>query len=299
MNIGILLLIYGIYTMPSLRNSQTLEGFIDTIRLSLRHPIGNQRYWVLVEGITDQKLYQKLIDGEKTHVKAVPQGGIAKLRLVLSTLLSESTESLQPATHVLGIRDADFLHLDGQQELQENLFITDVHDAEMMIIACNETFQSWISEYLPEELNNFKQLREQFLHSLIFLGGLRWLNDGEDLGLNFEDFYHETYSNLDKQVCIDKLEKRSPQRKRSVSTEEIDKLVIDVTDYYQLCNGHDMENVMARWVSKQYKGIKPEQVGAALRVAYRKQDFIATQLYQNLTHWQKQHGAILFAEHSI
>lgn len=280
--------------MPSLQNSQNLESFIDTIRLSLRHP--NAKYWILVEGVTDQKLYQKLIDGDKTQVKAMPSGGIVELRSVLDTLLKESTEFLQPKKHVLGIRDADFLHLDGQQESLENLFITDFHDAEMMMIACDETFKSFISEYQPtDELKGFKQLRHQFLQSIVFLSGLRWLNHCQDLGMNFKDFFDESCLNLDKQGCIDKLAKRSPKKKREVSVEEIDKLIAEVTDYYNLCNGHDMENVMARHVSKTLKnGINSERVGSSLRLAYNKQNFTATQLYQKLIDWQQQHQSVLF-----
>jgi hypothetical protein len=269
--------------MQSLQNSQTPASFIDTIRLSLRHPIGHKKYWILVEGETDQKLYQKLIDGDKTQVKAVSPSGIANLRSILKTLLAESTESLQPIKHVLGIRDADFLHLDGQQESQANLFITDFHDAEMMMIACDETFKSWVSEYLSEELDNFQQLRQQFLHALIFLSGLRWLNHREDLTLNFNKFYDESCSNSNRQECIDKLVKRSPNRKREVSVEEIDKLVAEVTDYYNLCNGHDMEEVMADFVPKtRNKGITSERVGESLRLAYHKHNFATTQLYQSL-----------------
>lgn len=268
--------------MQSLQNSQTPASFIDTIRLSLRHPIGHKKYWILVEGESDQKLYQKLIDGDKTQVKSVSPEGIATLRSTLKTLLAESTESLQPIKHVLGIRDADFIHLDGQQESQVNLFITDFHDAEMMMIACDETFKSWVSEYLSEELDNFQQLRKEFLHALKFLSGLRWLNHREDLTLNFKGFYDESCLNANQQECIDKLAKRSPNKKRDVFIKEIDELVAEVTDYYHLCNGHDMEKVMARCVLKKHKGIKPERVGESLRLAYHKHNFATTKLYQSL-----------------
>lgn len=277
--------------MQSVQDSQTPASFIDTIRLSLRHPAGNKKYWILVEGETDQKLYQKLIDGDKTQVKAVSPKGIVSLRSILQTLLAESTESLQPIKHVLGIRDADFLHLDGQQESQVNLFITDFHDAEMTMIACDETFKSWVSEYLSEELDNFQQLRQQFLHALKFLSGLRWLNNLEDLTLNFDGFYDESCLNSNRQECIDKLAKRSLNGKREVSVEEIDKLVAEVTDYYNLCNGHDMENLMSRRVHGNYNA---KRVGESLRLAYHKHNFASTQLYQSLIKWQELHQVALF-----
>ena len=59
---------------------------IDTvgeIRQARRHPIGKNYLWVLVEGITDKKLYAKLIDGNNTKVEMV-HGGVENLRKALS-----------------------------------------------------------------------------------------------------------------------------------------------------------------------------------------------------------------------
>ena len=96
---------------------------IGEIRQARRHPIGKNYLWVLVEGITDQKLYAKLIDGNNTKVEMVPgkTKGIEHLRNALLILTKETDK-------VIGIRDADFLHLDEQQETIDCLFLTDAHD---------------------------------------------------------------------------------------------------------------------------------------------------------------------------
>ena len=118
---------------------------------------------LLVEGITDQKLYAKLIDGGNTKVEMV-HGGVESLRNAISTLILETKQ-------VIGIRDADFLHLDNQQESIAGFFLTDVHDAEMMLLSCDMAFKSIVAEYIPLKRAHFIDFRYALLASLVFLAG--------------------------------------------------------------------------------------------------------------------------------
>lgn len=67
-----------------LNENDTVGG----IRQARRHPTGRNYLWVLVEGITDQKLYAELIDGEYTKVEMVHGGGINNLRRALIRLVA-------------------------------------------------------------------------------------------------------------------------------------------------------------------------------------------------------------------
>ena len=267
---------------------------IDTIRLALRHPTGKNYLWVLVEGITDQKLYVDLIDGNNTQVEMVHGGGINNLRHVLSIIIQETNR-------VIGIRDADFLHLNNEQETIADLFLTDAHDAEMTLIACNAIFKKVVAEHLPSERNEFNTLRNRLLVSLIFLSGIRWLNNNEDLGLNFDvlglaNFYNARDFILDKTKCIKEIETRSPNKKRTIKTEEIELKIECISDYYNLCNGHDVIKAFALHITaiNKSKGIKDDEIARSLRIAYRKEDFEQTRLYRNLKNWEQQTGHLLF-----
>lgn len=264
---------------------------IGEIRQSRRHPTGRNYLWILVEGITDQKLYAKLIDGQNTKVEMV-HGGVEKLREVLVILTQETKQ-------VLGIRDADFLHLDNKQETVDNLFLTDVHDSEMMMLSCDTTFQSIVAEHIPSKRNSFSDLRTEILISLSFLSGMRWINAIEFLELNFRSglakFYDSESLLIDKQKCITEIEMCSPNKKRSLNITEIDSKVSTITDYYNLCNGHDFESAFALHASKiSNHSIKDKNVGEALRLSYRKEDFALTILYANLKNWEQQTGYTLF-----
>ena len=148
----------------------------------------------------------------------------------------------QESNRIIGIRDADFLHLDKQQETIQCLFLTDVHDAEMMILSCNTAFQSVVAVHLTSRYRDFDILRLKILDSIAFIGVIRWLNNSESLELNFKGlnlsaFIDPNELSIDKHRCIQEIEKRSPNKKRSIETKEIDDKLIDELDYYNLCNG--------------------------------------------------------------
>ncbi|OGT22715.1 MAG: hypothetical protein A2342_05425 [Gallionellales bacterium RIFOXYB12_FULL_54_9] len=265
---------------------------IGEIRQSSKHPIGKTYVWVLVEGITDQKLYTKLFCRETTKVEIVHGGGIKSLRYAMQILVNESDR-------VIGIRDADFLHIGNQQEAIDRLFVTDTHDAEMLMLACDTVFQHLLCEHIPGESSQFKMLREKLLGSLAFVGGIRWLNHLEDLTLKLDDigladFYDAANMKLDKARCIQNVEARSPNKKSAIQEQEISNKISGITDYFNLCNGHDAVKGLALYISaKNSKGIKDVELERTLRIAYRKEDFAATKLYANLRRWQETSGCQL------
>lgn len=276
-----------------MRKSLDEYSIINTIRLELRHPAAKNYLWVLVEGETDQKLYAKLIDGKNTKVEMV-HGGVESLRKALSMLILETKQ-------IIGIRDADFLHLDNQVETIAHLFLTDAHDAEMMLIFCDTVFKAVVAEHIAHELPNFNNFRDKLLASLVFLAGIRWLNNTENLELNFQglaltSFFDTEFLTLDKSKCIQTIENRSPNKKRSIQMNEVDQKIAGITDYYNLCNGHDVEKTFAFHVTaNKSKGIKDTDIGKALRIAYRKEDFATTTLYVHFKDWESQTGQLLFS----
>ena len=274
-----------------MRQHLSEQDTIGEIHRARRHPTGKNYIWILVEGITDQRLYAKLIDGQNTKVEMV-HGGVEKLREVLVILTQETKQ-------VLGIRDADFLHLNNEQEIVDNLFLTDMHDSEMMMLSCDTTFQSIVAEYIPSKRNSFSDLRTEILISLSFLSGIRWINAIECLELNFKSglaiFYNSESLVIDKQKCITEIETCSPNKRRSLNIAEIDSKISMISDYYNLCNGHDFESAFALHATKiTVNSIKDKNVGEALRLSYRKEDFALTALYASLKNWEQQTGYDLF-----
>lgn len=234
---------------------------VGEIRQARKHPIGKNYLWVLVEGLSDQKLYAKLIDGHNTKVEMVNGGGKNELRDALLILIAETNR-------VVGIRDADFLHLDRQQENIPVLFLTDVHDAEMMLLSCDVAFQQVVAEFLPSMRTDFNELRNSLLFSLVFISGIRWINNTEDLGLNFNgiglaNFYDANNLLINKHQCLHDVETRSPNKRRTLDVAEIDSKIAGISDFFNLSNGHDVLKAFSLHVTaKGSRGIKSDELGS-------------------------------------
>ena len=265
---------------------------INAIRLQLRHPSGGDKVWILVEGESDQKLFGKFIGSPNTSVEQV-HGGLSSLQKAVKTLVEETKQ-------VIGIRDADFLHLEGTSEVVSSLYLTDYHDAEMMMIASNETLASLIAEYLDPNIYHPETLRNEVLHSIVPLGNARWHNHRHRgslsfKGLAFSLFYNAANFSINLQVCIQEIHKRSKNREIELEEHILSDDLSESTNLLQLCNGHDFERALALFISRQRtKGVSDSEVGKALRLAYTKEEFRKTILFALLEEWEKNSGYSLF-----
>ncbi len=266
---------------------------IDSIRLELRHPKAKNNIWILVEGIDDVKIFRKLIGAENTKIEQV-HGGIEQLRKAVGVLSKESKQ-------VLGIRDADFLHLNNKTETIENLFLTDYHDIEMMMISTEHVILSLSNEFFTKE-ENVSIKSEDILNSIKYLSYIRWFNyihvcKFNFNGLSFDNFYDPANYILDKKLCINKINERSSNKTKTLNKEEIDSFIDDnlSVDLYQLCNGHDIINVLQIIINKiSGEGVKIKEISRVIRAAYLLKDFKKTLLYQHLKGWENHSGLILF-----
>lgn len=274
----------------SLSNYLDENDVVGSIRLQLNHPSEANKIWVIVEGEHDQRLFSKLIDGDHVEIESA-HGGITALLKTVSELLNETER-------IIGIRDADFCHLN-QENIPLNIFLTDYHDVEMMITQCDAAFHSVEKEYFKQKKDK-KNVRNIILNSIAFIGALRWLNNIENLELNFNKlgfgaFYNGESLALDETECLSEISHRSPNKRKVVSINEIKALQSSIKDLPNLCNGHDFQKAFALYVTANSKnGVSDEEIGRAFRIAYRTEDFKQTQLFQQLYIWAQNLGRSLF-----
>jgi hypothetical protein len=282
----------------SIKQHLDKNSAVNSIRLQLRHPSGADKIWIIVEGETDQKLFSKLINAPHAEIEISHEGVNGVLRSV--------SELLRETNRILGIRDADFLHLEGKKETAENIFLTDFHDSEMMLILCDNAYHSVAAEYLSKEKEP-SLLREKIFKSLAFIGGIRWINisecseSSESLelkfeGLGFGNFYDGETLVLDEEKCLNDIMRRSPKRKKEISTADVRLKIKNISDFPNLCNGHDFQKAFALCVSfNSKKGVNDTEIGKAFRIAYRFKDFQRTELYNQLKEWSNNHSLTLFS----
>jgi len=269
-----------------------INDLINSIRLEIRNPISKNSIWIVVEGISDIKLYSKFFNKKYVHFEEA-LGGEKDLTDVVITLYSETKR-------VIGIRDADFIRLEGMEIEEFPIFLSDHHDSEMMIIVSDSSYKSLLSEYCNSSLDEYDKLRIDILRSITFIAGIRWINWRENLKLNLKNlkfgaFFNAYSLELNKSDMLEVIHSRSPNKLRQLSIEEVEKTINDVDDLFNLCNGHDFIKVFSLYAS--YKGnirAKPCNIASSLRCSFAEQDFQKTLLYKELKKCELKTGFVLF-----
>jgi hypothetical protein len=142
------------------------------------------KFTVLVEGIDDVKVYEKFFLKEKVIV--YPTNGCAKLVELVDGLNKNHLES-----NFIGIKDADYDVLNHVSYPYPNLFMTDKHDLETMMIS-EETLENIMKEFLRyEDMKkerielNVQDFLQEAIEKIRSLSYFRWYNDLSRIKLSF------------------------------------------------------------------------------------------------------------------
>ncbi|GAA06607.1 hypothetical protein CTM83_00265 [Photobacterium leiognathi subsp. mandapamensis] len=274
-------------------------------------------YNILVEGETDIKLYKKLACQNISKLKVT--FGKEKMRDTYN-ILSE-----RGFTRVIGIRDADFIRLNDNgkydPEYSLNIFITDSHDSEGMIIQ-SQAFDDFLLEVSNEDnIINFNKkygcVREHLYKLSYPLSCLRFANKKYDLGLAFKPVRPEgnqlkfkkficdkTLTYLGHEKLINTVIEYSKNRGSDIKDRDfiLTKLasVIELgLDENEMTNGHDLAEILFILCKKGLKssneGLKGgSSVESMLRLSYNKEYFALTELYKRLNQWQENNEVNIF-----
>jgi hypothetical protein len=248
---------------------------------------------IIVEGKTDVLIYRRLLNGG-----------------LCTTIPANNKENAIDAldiieqgnyTGVLAIVDSDFWRIDGNYPSKENLFATDTHDLESLIISSN-ALEKVLAEYGDEvrigELE--KPIRQILLENALPIGLIRWISlpHKKNLCINFKEmrfFEFIDYStfNIDLDRLIEQIKTGFPvtHNETQVSKHEIIALMNQENDLWQICCGHDLVKILLfglRNIFGNYAGlnINLERLDSLLRVAYEESHFRTTHLFASLIAWE-------------
>ena len=254
--------------------------------------------FVVVEGITDYRLYQKVVDTSRCEVII----GESKQNVVEAIKQCEK----QDLEGIIGIVDADFDHMQQDKVLPKSLFMTDYHDLETMMMH-SRAYDNVLLEYSDiNKLARFemrckKSLRELLCENIALIGYLRKLSLEQHLNLNFNDlnFMEFTYvSNLALQE--DKLihyllfrSKKLALKNNEQIGQLLHKSILAEDDLWQVCCGHDLMELMTIGLIHLFgnynaKKLIAGQLEGCFRLAYQESYFEETKLYEALCHWQEE-----------
>ncbi len=260
---------------------------LNELRLDISHPNSRGRVFVFVEGETDIRLFRKLFNLDNCKVENIP-GGKLKLEECVGELVPNHAL-------IIGIRDADFTHLSTVPYTIPNIFLTDFHDIEMSLIAEDEVFSSIIFEFTKSPKQAHNVIRGNFFEIIKEISLLKWLNDIEDLRINFkktgfQDIISFTNNNIDFEEYYRRLLSKSPNANITdiaIVRSKIDALKSSNPNAFQLSNGHDFIEAFSQFlrVKGTANNVSNEFVASIFRTNFGNDLFAKTLLYQNTKQW--------------
>jgi 5S rRNA maturation endonuclease (ribonuclease M5) len=268
----------------------------DRIANSIRLLRGDHEgVFLIVEGHSDKLIYERLVN--KQEVRVTIASGKNNAIKALSILEKEDN-----FRRVVAVIDADFSRIEQQIPDSNNLFLTDEHDLEMMLIK-SAAFDKLLKERESEEkIKAFTEdIRETLLKLGQEIGKLRWLSlrnklDLKSEGLKFVKFIdkEKLSINIDKLIRSIKNNSQKPSLDEQQIKQDLSVISDENHDPWQLCCGHDFIDILAIALCKvlgtwNANDVKTEVLERELRLAYELSYFYQTQIYQLMVNWQSNH----------
>lgn len=239
------------------------------------------------------RVYGRLIDQELCRI--IPSHGKENAIRALNILENGSFSG------VLAIVDADFWRLEGKKPVSSNLFITDTHDLETMILK-SPALEKLLTEFgsagkirdLTQQLG--KSIRDILLDGGVQIGYLRWVSHKERLSLKFEGIVFSRFIDnetlrIDTARMITTVKNKS--ERHDLHEKDLQKSMGELAnpnhDPWNTCCGHDLVCILSLGFRKALgpKTVKPELIQTSLRLAYEAAYFFGTQLYRSMRTWEK------------
>jgi hypothetical protein len=256
--------------------------------------------FLIVEGQTDALFYKRLTDSKRCRlIVAHNKENVVEILLIL-----ESGNFVG----ALAIVDADFDLLESKVFVSSNIFLTDTHDLETMMLK-SPALEKLLSERGSEaKLDKFvivkgKELREALLEEGLHLGYLRWVSLRYGHALRFEGLKYRAFTDLTT-LTIDqsKLIKvvKNHSQKLHLSDQELQQQIEAIRDEthnkWHVCCGHDLICLLLVGLHKaigsyDWKEIEPEILERDLRLAYESAWFRDTRLYASIRAWEEINGS--------
>lgn len=276
--------------------SADIANTVSMLRSSHKGPV------MVVEGITDCRLYSKFTDPD--HVKVVSAFSKDNVKKAVMEVWSGRNDK-----KVLGIMDADIDRL-CNKVCNPPLFYADKRDQETMIMS-SRALEDVLTEYSdPELLHDFEEnhgpVRDAIVKATYPIGLLMFISSRERLGLNFKNIDHSFFvSNKTLAIDIRKMidEIFSQSMNSNISKKELIDMISEeeevLDDPWIAVRGHDAISVLEIGLNHIFgaynsRGIKSGQLSGSMRLAYGTDYFFDTDLYRDTMKWSERYNLTLW-----
>ena len=276
-------------------------GFNDICNQIMMSRSSCEGAFVLVEGVTDDRVYGKFISDDSRIVECHSKDAVKRCvkELVAHRRMDE----------VIGIVDADLDLLDRRRP-EPPVFFTDCRDMEMMCIQSN-AFEDVLDEYGDREKirrfeDRYGSVRDSLIEASYPVGLLMHVSKRNGMGLNFGNlgvsrFVDPRSLTLDIPAMIDVVIMNSApsgiSRKRVLRMLEDE--IKDLEDPWDAARGHDTVAILLLTLQKglgsfNAKSLTEGALGGSLRLAFSDSDFASTDLYKETSEWARKRGLRLW-----
>ncbi len=249
--------------------------------------------YLVVEGVTDERLYEKFID--KDAVRIVEAHSKDNVR---GTVRCMSSDRRDPK--VIGIVDADLDRLEGK-EVSPPLFHTDCRDMEMMIIR-TDALDDVLDEFSDHvKLRYFSEtygpVRDRVVDSGFPIGLLMQISHLERLSLSFKNLYFEEFIdtrdltiNIRHMVDAVLANSRPCRLGRKALVKRLNDAMAELKDPWLAVRGHDAVSILLLALQRNFgafnsHNLNEGELGGSLRLAFSDEYFRGTQLYKDTSKW--------------
>ena len=271
------------------------------IRMERNNPRFRDATVLIVEGPNDSKLFKTLINRKHCFVESA--GNKENAIKALELLKKDGYRG------ILAIVDADLDTLQNTTIDNPDLFYTDTHDLETMIIQ-SEAFDHFLQNRCDlEKTSDFfaginedevaGYLRKWLIDLAKPLGYIRWFSIRNFHKLKFSDLTLEdfkTFVNIaSSQIDIKRALQiiirytgTTPFTKKELLNEST-KLGARNPDIWQLLHGHDLTKILILGLQRKFgwgtQHLNERDIETELRLCYQMGYFIKTQLYKKICNW--------------
>ena len=262
---------------------------------------GDNNAILIVEGVTDIKFYNSFVRGGECILypgdfdSLIGISGVGNKGKVIETIKKANGEGIKG---IIGIVDADFDNLDTIASV-ENLYRTDTHDLESMLIKSGKALEKALNQYCVTKHvisdEEIIEIQNTVLETSTYIGYALWCSIKYKWMINFKDFPMSIVINEEcdidfKKVCECMKIKSACD---TLSIESIESIVTqkisENLDLWQVCRGKEMIRVLAEYIKYNFKcgAIGFDNLRKDFLLAFDNEDFRNTNLYVSMKDWER------------
>lgn len=263
--------------MDSIRENEKLEDMIATIKAELSYDIEHKLSFVLVEGSDDVKFVKKNFCNENVVCYESFSGKSGLEQLVKDARLEDE--------RIIAIRDKDYVD---KSILPDRMWTYDTCCLETMMIKNRDVQEGMYKTYYDGD-SQLDVFYESIFRQLMPISILRKKNEEEKKFINFNKMRLLECCNME---MVDTLTifKNVGQDESMHEMCMAEGCEMPIDELYNITNGHDLCKILG-FTFKSGKGEMGEQrIRDVMLCAFRKNDFAETELYKDLSEYQRIHN---------